>query len=73
MRIWSFKLRAGASATVEARFEDDGAHWIVIMKDRGPGIDVTLGRIDTRRDSDTSIYIFLRTFLSQDFCLVQSL
>lgn len=39
-RIWSFKLRAGASATVEARFEDDGAHWIVIMKDRGPGIDV---------------------------------
>lgn len=46
VRIWSFKLRAGASATVEARFEDDGAHWIVIMKDRGPGIDVTLGMQD---------------------------
>ena len=39
-RIWSFKLGAGASTSVEARFVDDGAHWIVIMKDRGPGIDV---------------------------------
>lgn len=39
-RIWSFKLGPGASATVEARFFDDGAHWIVTMKDRGPGIDV---------------------------------
>ena len=25
---------------MEARFFDDGAHWIVTMKDRGPGIDV---------------------------------
>jgi len=25
---------------VEASFVDDGAHWIVTMKDRGPGIDV---------------------------------
>lgn len=44
LRIWSFRLGPGASTTVEASFVDDGAHWIVTMKDRGPGIDVTLGR-----------------------------
>ena len=39
-RIWSLKLGPGASTSVEARFCDDGAHWIVTMKDRGPSLDV---------------------------------
>jgi len=39
-RVWSLRLEAGASTCVEATFTNDGAHWIVTMKERGPGLDI---------------------------------
>ena len=39
-RVWSLRLGAGGSASVEGTFSDDGVHWIVTMKERGPGLDV---------------------------------
>ena len=39
-RIWSIRLGAGGSSSVEGSFSDDGVHWIVTMKERGPGLDV---------------------------------
>ena len=39
-RIWSLRLGAGGSTSVEGTFNDDGVHWIVTIKERGPGVDV---------------------------------
>lgn len=40
-RVWSLSLGPGEETSIEVRFKDDGLHWWVSMKDRGPGIAVT--------------------------------
>lgn len=40
-RVWSLSLGPGEETSIEVRFKNDGLHWWVSMRDRGPGIAVT--------------------------------